>query len=250
MNFIALIIISGMVILLPSILHYFKLYYLISNYRMLPENIRHKIHWSSFTLFFRNVFLLVALFLWLGWLLFKALGISGWSPLLSILLIISGSTIVIIRLQKITTKAASLNYSDAFSVRNQNITLLIIALIMIVLLGTLFGLGLKEPNVIVNGENITFTGIYSSSIPVDQIKKMEVREKLPHISKRTNGFALGNRYKGNFKIDKDSPVILYVSNSFEPVIYLELSNQQLYFNLKNRTRTNEIFEELKKNLSE
>ena len=71
----------------------------------------------------------------------------------------------------------------------------------LILLMSIIPIAYIEPNIIIHKENITISGVYGESIPLDQISHVQLIEATPKIKLRTNGIAIGEIKKGYFSTD-------------------------------------------------
>ena len=63
---------------------------------------------------------------------------------------------------------------------------------------------------------------------------------------KTNGFALGKVCKGNFRLSNIGSAILFINYNVSPFVQIVLKNGQvIFFNLKNRQSTIDIFDKIK-----
>lgn len=73
-----------------------------------------------------------------------------------------------------------------------------------------------------------------------------MREKLPSIIKRTNGFSFGSSNKGNFKLEEFGKCKLFLQSESGPYLILtEKSGEKIILNQKNKTETEQVFENIK-----
>lgn len=134
--------------------------------------------------------------------------------------------------------------------RSKKIGLIIFTIaILIIIAATFFTIlkGSVETKVIFNENNIEFTGQYGLTIDREQIKKIELRDKLPQINLRTNGFSLGNILKGDFRVDSLGTCCLFLHLPNPPYLYLELTNgKKIIFNSKTPQYTENVYNSLKR----
>lgn len=60
----------------------------------------------------------------------------------------------------------------------------------------------RPTKVLISNNDITFTGLYGTTVPLVDIKKVERFDTLPHIKMRNNGLGLGSILKEHFKLEK------------------------------------------------
>jgi len=108
--------------------------------------------------------------------------------------------------------------------------------------------GGKDTNVEFSGSTFTINGMYGMTIDYSTIVSIDTLSSLPRIRTRTNGFAMGNTLKGNFKLYDQTKVRLYVEKGSPPYIYIKTSETELYLNYKDPDKTAEIFNKIKINI--
>lgn len=244
MNLALLLVICGFLVLLSAVIHHFKLYNLLSGYSTLPPELREKVDWNAFTLYFRNVYIIISLLLITGWFVFHIAGLMRWMPLLFLAGIITGSVMIVIRGQRITKEANRGNATNLRIVRNLNILLVIVGGFSVLMILVIFILGFSEVRIEQDNESITLKGMYSSIILKQDIQKIELIETLPLPLQKINGFVLGNTFKGKFKFNDNLEVTLFVSNSREPVIKISTVKGIFFINFKDPGKTSVLYSSL------
>lgn len=73
-------------------------------------------------------------------------------------------------------------------------------------------------------------------IKTNEIKTIQLVDKLPEISIRTNGFALQTIKKGYFKTANGEKIKLLINTDKQPIIYITTTdNQNIYYSSKNES---------------
>lgn len=110
----------------------------------------------------------------------------------------------------------------------------------------LFWLGFKEDKLIIHSDKIELEGFYGEELTSSDIESIELVDKVPKITMKTNGFALGNIHKGYFRTN-DGEIIKLIANSDNKtyILITKKSGKKIYFSAKS---TMDTFEEIKKNL--
>jgi multisubunit Na+/H+ antiporter MnhB subunit len=94
---------------------------------------------------------------------------------------------------------------------------------------------------------ITFSGSYGLTVPLAQIEKCELRDEIPRITMKTNGFALGGICKGDFRLDGLGKCRLYIDRKNAPYLFLETSDgRKIVYNSPDPAATREIFDALRR----
>ena len=90
------------------------------------------------------------------------------------------------------------------------------------------------------------TGDYGFSKNYSDIAAIDTISQMPNIEWKTDGFAAGGICKGYFKLAEIGGACLFIDFKVSPFVRLGLkSDQIIYFNLKDRQSTIEVFEKLK-----
>lgn len=90
-------------------------------------------------------------------------------------------------------------------------------------------------------------GMYSQSIPYNQVEKLDTISSLPAVSLRTNGYSFNKTMIGNFRMKDGSDARLYIRKNSKPLIRIQAKgNALVYIGLGNFNETTALFNELKK----
>ena len=104
----------------------------------------------------------------------------------------------------------------------------------------------REHSIFFEDDNIKITGLYGETIPVKDIKNVELIKDIPAIQLRTNGLALGAVRKGYFSMKDLGTVKLFLSSSSQPYVKFQtVSNQYIIFNFENADKTIDVYNEIK-----
>lgn len=120
---------------------------------------------------------------------------------------------------------------------------------VIILLGLIMPIvliisGRKETNLDFTDSSFTINGIYGLTVDYSKIIRIDTIRSLPRIRVRTNGFALGNTLKGNFKLFDQTKVKLFVEAGRPPYINIKTDETELYLNFKDSSRTIELYRKI------
>jgi PPE-repeat protein len=125
------------------------------------------------------------------------------------------------------------------------VTILIIILIFPVIM-TLHGK--RETEVKAGNDLVSIKGIYSMNIRYSDILNIDTISEMPAIRSRTNGYALGNTLKGNFRLSDRTKVKLYITKGVPPYIRIKTTMTTIYINYPQAARTRQLFGTLKAHL--
>jgi len=106
-------------------------------------------------------------------------------------------------------------------------------------------LGFKNDPLIVHKDKIQFKGSYGETLSKEDITDVQLVEKLPKITMRTNGFALGKINKGYFRTKDGETVKLLLNSDRKPYIQITKNNgKKIFFSSKDKSNE-QLFEDIK-----
>ena len=140
-------------------------------------------------------------------------------------------------------KGAGLGYDNAFDSSGRQGYYLLAALIVagVILPAILVISGGKDTKVEFSDSAFTIKGMYGMTIQNSKIISIDTLGILPRIKARTNGYAMGNTLKGNFRLHDQTKVKLFVEKETPPFIIIKTDENVLYLNFRDPAKTEEIF---------
>lgn len=117
----------------------------------------------------------------------------------------------------------------------------ILAIGVFIAVGYLVTWGGQEPEVVVTADQIEIRGMYGEVIERTALSEVELRDDLPTITLRTDGYALGGTLKGWFATQELGRVKLFVHTNAPPYIYLHTTDHWVIFGFDDPARTRELF---------
>jgi hypothetical protein len=105
--------------------------------------------------------------------------------------------------------------------------------------------GGKDTKYELSDKAITINGMYGLSVDYSKIIRIDTISSLPKIKARTNGYALGNTLKGNFKLYDQTKVKLFVEEGIPPYIHIKTDETELYLNFKDPVTTADLYKKIK-----
>jgi hypothetical protein len=93
-------------------------------------------------------------------------------------------------------------------------------------------------------ESFEITGMYGDEWNYEDITSIELMEKLPEVTVRTNGVGLPTLSKGHFKVRGYGSSLLYIQKGSSPYIYIELNDKKIFINDKDPVQTRLWFEQV------
>ncbi len=109
--------------------------------------------------------------------------------------------------------------------------------------------GRKETKYDFSDSAFTINGMYGLSVDYSKVIRIDTISSLPKIKARTNGYALGNTLKGNFKLYDQTKVKLFVEEGIPPYIHIKTDETELYLNFKDPVTTADLYQKIKTRLN-
>ena len=121
-----------------------------------------------------------------------------------------------------------------------------IIFIIVVIIGVVVALfwGTRESNVTLTDNTIKISGMYGISINAEEIKEISLRDEIPKITRRINGFSLLNIKKGIFKADQMEKVRLYLHSDNGPYIQITTNEDIIIINYGDPEKTQSVYSEI------
>jgi len=143
-------------------------------------------------------------------------------------------------------KGSGLGYDNAFNSSGRSgyyllVTLIIAGLILPLILVISGG---KDTDVEFSDSAFTINGMYGMTVENSKIISVDTLRVLPGIKARTNGYAMGNTLKGNFRLHDQTKVKLFVEKGTPPYILIKTDENVLYLNFRDPVKTEEIFRKI------
>jgi len=108
--------------------------------------------------------------------------------------------------------------------------------------------GNQETKLDLTDSNLKIKGIYGLTINYSEIIQIDTLNNIPKIKTRTNGYAFGKTLKGNFKLQDQTKVKLYVKKGISPYIHIKTKDIDHYLNFTNSNRTVDVYNKIANNL--
>lgn len=142
-------------------------------------------------------------------------------------------------------------YDEAFESSNRTGYYILTSIILagLILPIILIISGGKETKYDFSDSAFTINGMYGLTVDYSKIIRIDTINSLPKIKVRTNGYALGNTLKGNFKLYDQTKAKLFVEEGIPPYIHIRTDETDLYLNLKDPVATADLFKKIKTKLN-
>ena len=104
---------------------------------------------------------------------------------------------------------------------------------------------LQPPTAIVGFNSLYVSnGFYRNTIPFASMRSVALEDRLPRIGIKTNGSAVGNRLRGNFRVDTWGTARLYVNLDAPPFLVIQTADDHIAINFADEARTRRLYSEL------
>ncbi len=110
--------------------------------------------------------------------------------------------------------------------------------------GYLFAQGSQPTSAVLADGGLKISGLYGQTVPVADIRKVELVFALPTVEARTNGSAIGDLLSGHFRLADVGAALLFLDRSKPPFLYVETATQKIYLNLATPAETQTLYESL------
>lgn len=140
-------------------------------------------------------------------------------------------------------------YLSKFEIpRKQKRSYIMSTLLFIGVIGTITAISVTSYQgyeLIVKENHFEITGLYGDEWSINDIKKVELMDKMPDVTLRTNGIGLPTLAKGHFKVTGYGSSLLFIQKGSSPYLYIEADNKHIFINDKDPAKTKDWFEQLK-----
>lgn len=203
--------------------------YLLAGYNTMTEKERQNFDIKSYIPYFRNFHIFLGSSLFIICLAIYYLVSPDWS---GIVMIIYPSIAYIYFIWK-GNQFSKLN--DGKQKRKTTIAMVFMFSVFLAIVAMFFH-SLQDNKIEIGNNIIKIKGDYGMEIKTNEIKTIQLVDKLPEISIRTNGFALQTIKKGYFKTANGEKIKLLINTDKQPIIYITTTdNQKIYYSSKNES---------------
>lgn len=221
-------------LILGVVLKYLKWDWLIAGYNTMSKEQKQEVDIEGLRNFLSNsMFIMSAIFLVA--FLFSYVGYNT-SALVAFIMLIVYSIFMMFYVQRF--------YRNKKIQRKNIIIIIAILLITGALIRGVFLFGAGDTEISVDSQEIIISGMYGTTISLDELKEIRLIEQIPRIIVRTNGYSLGNTLKGNFKLEEYGKVKLFLVSDQGPFLLLRNQEDTYIINYKESTKTDALYKEI------
>ncbi len=127
--------------------------------------------------------------------------------------------------------------------KNKKAIIAILVIILIMSLPVLYTF-ISGLDVTVSDKEISIGGLYGTTIPLNEIKKMRLCSSVHDISMKTNGFALAKTRLGHFRTTKGEGIMLFTHSDSYFICIVRTNGATYYLSSKDKEATDQLFMEL------
>lgn len=103
----------------------------------------------------------------------------------------------------------------------------------------------RHMEVVVSNEGLRVrSGFYSVSIPLQQIREVIVADSLPRITRRTNGYAVGDVRRGHFRLDSLGDAMLFLTLRHPPYVVVRTATGTTIIGFRNAGNAQQLIYDL------
>jgi len=233
-------VLYGVVILLVLFgvgIKYFKWYFLISGYNLMSKKQKENVDIEKLGKLMGNFMFLLAFIISIS-VFFQSLGYKNLTLML-LLLILPCTIILIIMAQKYDH-----NKTRNKNRKNEFIVAMAVLLTSLVLISGVLIVGIIEPKVEVNSENIIISGLYKRTIKTTEIEGISLEENIPKVLNKVNGFDWGYTLRGSFNLEGIGQANIYIQENQSPYIVINTENRLYIINYKDPEKTINLYNKL------
>ncbi len=236
------IVIGIFLILIGLAVHVFKMYFLISGYNTMSKEKKEKVDTKGLGRLM-GIYSYANGIVFLGAGLLGKLGFKVRTETIFAFLFLS-TIYLIIKAQKYNGNVYDENGKIKKDGRKQlNWSLVVMVITGLFVAGLLF-YSTRPTKVTILDKGITIHGMYGDTYPWESISEVELLEEMPSIGMKTNGAAVGSKYKGYFMTSEYGKVKLHIDLDDPPFIYLKTSEGIIIINMNTSEETEYVFDEI------
>jgi len=208
---------------------------LIAGYNTMSKEKKKKVDIEGLTTYMRNGFIIIGSVIIAGYYIFRLIGLDEIANIVMLISILGGVIILVIGAQKYDHN------------ENKNKKSLYIILIVIVLfIAGMMIYSSRPSHIIIENNIMKISGSYGFDMDIAEISEIELRETIPAILSRTNGYSYGSVKKGYFKLEEYGKTKLFLHAEKGPFILItDKEGNKTIINYKDTNETEDLYNNLK-----
>jgi len=209
---------------------------LIAGYNTMSKEQKANVDIQGLSSFMRNVFIVIGLVIIAGNFLSRLFGFPMIASSLNFIIPFVGIPFAIVKAQKFDHNKQGSKAKMVY---------VVVGFVVLFVTGLLY-YGTTPAKIEINGESIHISGMYGIELKGSDIQEITMREKLPSIIIRTNGFSFGSSNKGNFRLEEIGKCKLFLQSESGPyLVMIKKNGEKIILNRKNKIETEQVFENIK-----
>ncbi|MTI96260.1 MAG: DUF3784 domain-containing protein [Firmicutes bacterium] len=234
--------ISVMLVVFGLLIKYKQAYWLIAGYNTMPREKQKNVDTEGLGRFIGNTMFVLAGVTLAGGVL-SELGVV-FMPAATFMLYIPIVIYIVIRAQKFDG-----NTRDAegkMTPQSKGTAYVVVGILALVAigLGVLYYHTVTPPSYTIENGVLNISGMYGRKVEFSTVTDVELLETMPEVGYRSNGAAIGNAKKGDFRISGIGRARLFVNIDRPPFIYLETTDTSLIFNAADEAETRDLYQQI------
>lgn len=239
-------IIAFIFILIGVAVHIFKWYFLIAGYNTMSKEQQEKVN-------IKGLGRLIGIYSYANGIVFLVMGILyaiDIKPgMIAALVFLAGTTVyLLIKAQKYDSNLSDDNGKLHKGAGKWLVVTFSIMGVTFVAVAILLIFSSQTTKISFLEDGLQIKGMYGETYPWESIDEVAISELLPSIEARTNGSALGDNLKGNFRTTELGSVKLFVDIKKAPFITVKSNGNITIFNLADAEKTKAAYEEIMKRI--
>jgi len=203
---------------------------LIAGYNTMPKEQKKNVDIGKLSALLRNGFIVIGSLIIICPLIFRIAGIEEFT-LLAILAVILAGTVIIL------AKGRKYDHNPR---KNSALVWIVLAVIILFIAGRISYDFIPTKAVFEEGK-VIFTGSYGIELEISDIGSLELTDKIPAASMRTNGTSVGNVNKGMFILGPWGKCRLLLNSGRPPYLVITKKNgEKIIFNNPDAAITQEV----------
>lgn len=230
-------LISLLFVVLGILIKYFKWYWLISGYNTMSPEKKKNVDAQGLGKFIGNSMFVIAGIFLLG-VFINSMGYVWGIAAASVLMVLYIICILI----------AAQKYDHNKKAPKDRVILIVVITFLVMVLGSTAALmysGSRPVQVEITSEHVGIKGAYGITIPVSRIRDISLKDSMPEVLAKTNGFNAGGVLKGNFRVEDLGDVKLFVQSEEGRYVYIVTADgNTVIINYRDEQLTRELYEKL------
>lgn len=234
-----ILFIAGIMIFLGIGVRFFKWHFLIAGYNTMSRERKEQVDAQGLGKLMGNFLIGTGVLVTAAY----AAGMAGWKGIESgLMMAIFPATLVVVALaQRYDHSRKTGNNSKS---RVAIIAGISIILGITVLISGFLIFGILDPDVEIGEEMILISGMYKRNIRLQDITEVSLKENMPRVISKVNGFNMGYTMRGSFRLEDEGVSSIFVHENKEPFVFIRTTDRLSIVNFRDREDTEALYLEI------